>query len=160
LIYITPSLVELNKLKKVTHAKSWLVTLATSNKIKVIDFIFDCELSIDGQSKKLNMNILPLGSYDLIIGMDCLGEHKVILNYYEKSFVYKCEKKTVRMVQGIRKIVSFRKMSAMQFKKCMKKGCQIYVVQVTNLLREERKPCLEYFTVLRGLKYVFVDEIK
>jgi hypothetical protein len=31
-----------------------------------------CELSIDGQSKKLNLNILPFGSYDLIIGMDWL----------------------------------------------------------------------------------------
>jgi hypothetical protein len=122
-------------------------------------FYFDCELNIDGQSTKLNMNILPLGSYDIIIGMDWLEKHKVILNCYEKLFVYKDENNTVRTVQGIKKPVSVRKISVMQFKKCMNKGCQIYVVQVTNLLREERKPSLEDFAVLHGFRDVFVDEI-
>jgi hypothetical protein len=57
--------------------------------------------------------------------------------------VYRDENNIVRMVQGIKKPVSVRKISAIKFKKCMKKGFQIYVVQVTNLLREERKPSLE-----------------
>jgi hypothetical protein len=35
LSYITPSLVESNKLKKVKHAKSWLVQLAMGTKRKV-----------------------------------------------------------------------------------------------------------------------------
>ena len=83
--FITPSLVELKKLKKVKNAKSWLVQLATGTKRKVIDFIYDCEINIDGQSTKLNLNILPLGSYDIIIGMDWLEKHKAILDCYEKS---------------------------------------------------------------------------
>ena len=29
---------------------------------------------------------LPLGSYDLLIGMDWLEQHRVILNYYDKTF--------------------------------------------------------------------------
>ena len=29
---------------------------------------------------------LPLGSYDLLIGMDWLEQHKVILNCYDKTF--------------------------------------------------------------------------
>jgi hypothetical protein len=52
LSYITPSLVELKKLKKIKHAKSWLEQLATGTKRKVTDFTLECELSIDGQSKK------------------------------------------------------------------------------------------------------------
>jgi hypothetical protein len=132
----------LNKLKKVKHAKSWLVQLATGTKRKVTYFIFDCELRIDGQSTKLNMNILPLGSYDIIIGMDWLEKHKVILNCYENFFVYKDENNIVRTIQGIIKPIFVRKISAMQFKKCMNKGFQIYVVQVTNILREESKPSL------------------
>jgi hypothetical protein len=107
----------------------------------------------------LNMNILPLGYYDIIIGMDWLEKHKVVLNCYEKLFVYKDENNTVRTLQGIIKPVFIRKISMMQFKKCMKKGFQIYVVQVTNLLRKERRSSLEDFAVLHEFKYVFLDEI-
>jgi hypothetical protein len=41
----------------------------------------------------------------------------------------------------------------------MNKGCQVYVVQVTNLLEKENKPSLEDFAVLHGFRDVFVDEI-
>ena len=34
----------------------------------------------------VNVNIFPLGSYDLLIGMDCLEEHKVLLICYDKIF--------------------------------------------------------------------------
>lgn len=33
-----------------------------------------------------DLNILPLGSYDVLICMDWLERHKVILNYYVKNF--------------------------------------------------------------------------
>jgi hypothetical protein len=39
LSYVTPSLVDSSKLKKVKHTKSWLVQLATGTKRKVIEFI-------------------------------------------------------------------------------------------------------------------------
>jgi hypothetical protein len=70
LIYITPDVVESNKLKKLKHVKSWLVQLATGTKRKVVDFISDLEFSLDGQKIRTNLNLLPLGSYDMIIGMD------------------------------------------------------------------------------------------
>ena len=47
----------------------------------------------------------------------------------------------------------------MQFKKCINKGCKVYVIQVTNLLEKERKPSLEDFVVLHGFRDVFVEEI-
>ena len=50
LSYITPDVVESNKLKKLKHAKSWLVQLATGTKIKVVEFVLDCEFILDGQN--------------------------------------------------------------------------------------------------------------
>jgi hypothetical protein len=47
----------------------------------------------------------------------------------------------------------------MQLKKCIKKGCQFYAIQVMNLLEKEDKPKLEDFFVLREFRAVFVDEI-
>jgi hypothetical protein len=89
LIYITLDVVESNKLKKLKHAKSWLVQLETGTKRKVVDFIFDLEFILDGQRIKTNLNILPLGYYDMIIRLDWLEQHKAVLDCYTKILSYK-----------------------------------------------------------------------
>jgi hypothetical protein len=158
LSYTAHGVVDSNKLKKTRHAKSWLVQLATGTKRKLFDFIFDCEFSLGGQNTKINMNIFSLGYYDIIIIMDWLERHKEVLDCYEKSLKYTDENDTVRTIQGIQKLVLVRQISTMQFKKCMRKGCQIYAIQVTNLLEKEKKPSLEDFVVLHDFRDVFVDE--
>jgi hypothetical protein len=55
--------------------------------------------------------------------------------------------------------MSVRQVSTMQFKKCIRKGCQVYAIQVTNLLEKEDKPKLEDFVVLHEFKDMFVNEI-
>jgi hypothetical protein len=159
LSYITPDVLESNKLKKLKHAKSWLVQLATGTKRKVVDFIFDFEFSLDGQKIRTNLNILPLGSYDMIIGMDWLEQHKEILDYFTKILSYRDDFGIVRIAQGIPKPVSISQVSAMQLKKCIRKRFQFYAIQVTNLLEKRDKPKLEDFVVLHEFRDMFVDEI-
>jgi hypothetical protein len=78
-----------------------------------------------------------------------------------KSYLFTYTKnKTVRMIQGIRKPVLVRQISGTKFKKCMNKGCQVYVVQVNNLLENENKPILEDFAILHVFRDVFVEEIQ
>jgi hypothetical protein len=62
------------------HAKSWLVQLTIGTKRKVVDFVSDFESDLDGHNIKTNLNILRLGSYDMIIGMDWLERHKAVLD--------------------------------------------------------------------------------
>jgi hypothetical protein len=115
----------------------------------VVDFISDFEFSLGGQNIRTNLNILPIGSYDVIIGMDWLERNKAVLDCYAKTLKYSDENDTTRTTQGIQKPVSVRQVSTMQFKKCMKRGCQVYAIQVTNLLEKEDKPNMEDFVVLR-----------
>jgi hypothetical protein len=157
LSYIFPDVLELNKLKKLKHTKSWLVQLAIGTKRKVFDFIFYLEFILDGQKIRTNLNILV--SYNMIIRMDWLEQHKEVLECYTKILSYKDNFGTVRTTQGIPKLVSVRQVSAMQLKKCIRKGCQVYAIQVTNLLEKEDKPKLEDFVVLREFRDMFVDEI-
>jgi predicted aspartyl protease len=159
LSYITPDVVDSNKLKKLNHEKSWLVQPTTGTKRKVVEFISDFEFNLDGQDIRKNLNILPLGSYDMIIGMDWLEKHKAVLDCYAKTLNYKDNFGTTRTTQGIPKPVSIRQVSMMQLKKCMRKGCQVYAIQVMNLLGREDKPKLEDFVVLPEFRDMFVDEI-
>jgi len=136
LSHITPDVVELNKLKKQNHKKPWLVQLETGTKRKVVNIISDLEFSLDGQKIRTNLNILPLGSYDMIIRMDWLEQHRAVLDCYTKILSYKDNFGTVRTTQGIPKPVSVRQVLVMEFKKCIRKGCQVYTIHVTNLLEK------------------------
>jgi hypothetical protein len=40
---------------------------------------------MDGFSLIENLNIIPLGSYDVLIGMDSLDVHYVVLDYNNKN---------------------------------------------------------------------------
>ena len=70
LSYITPKMMENFNLTKVRHAKPWSIQLATRAKRKVTEFITDCEIKIMDHVIRINLNVFPLGSYDMIIGMD------------------------------------------------------------------------------------------
>ena len=94
---------ELCQLTKVKHTKPWLVQLATGAKRKVTDFIVDCEVKLQDHKTRNDLNILPLGSYDMIIGMDWLERNKVVLNYFSNTFTYIAEDQILRTVNGILK---------------------------------------------------------
>jgi hypothetical protein len=70
----------------------------------------------------------------MIIGMEWLEQNKEVMHCYKKILSYKDNFGTVRIAQGIPKHVSVRQVSGMQFKKCIRKGCQVYAIQVKNLL--------------------------
>ena len=60
------------KLSKVKHDKPWLVQLARCTKQKVSEIVKECEVNLNGFPTKVNLNILPLESYDIIIDTDWL----------------------------------------------------------------------------------------
>ena len=74
------------QLAKVRHAKPWSIQLDTGEKRKVTEFIANCEVKIQDHVTMINLNILPLGSYDMIIGMDWLEKYRVVLNLFDKKF--------------------------------------------------------------------------
>jgi hypothetical protein len=63
------------------------------------------------------LNILPLGSYDLLIGVDWLATHKDKLDCYHKTL--ECVSKYGNRItlQGIQKPVSVRQISSLQMRK-------------------------------------------
>ena len=83
--YITPGFVEMCPLKKSKHRISWLVQLATGTKKKISEVIIKCPLVMDGLVTYVDMNVLPLKSYDVLIGMDWLEAHRAKLDCYNKN---------------------------------------------------------------------------
>jgi hypothetical protein len=158
LSYVSPQTIEKCKLKQFKHVKSWLVQLVTGTKRKVTEVIPACQFVISGFPTQANLNILPLGLYDLLIGMDWLDAHKTKLDFYCKTL--ECENEEGRRVtlQGIQNHVSMRQISALQVKKFCIRWCTLYEMQVLNFVENE-KPSLEDHPILREYKDVFPEEV-
>ena len=82
LSYISPRIFELCKLVSENFNKSWLVQLATDTKRKVTSLVKNCKLMMNDFITNVNLNIMSLCSYDLLIGMDWIEEHKLMLNCF------------------------------------------------------------------------------
>ena len=93
------------------------------------------------------LNIIPLGSYDVLIRMDWLDTHHAVLDCYNKTFTCLNEKGKKEMVKEIPRPISIRKLSCLHLKKCFRKGFQLYAAHVEYTTTCKR-PNIEDFLVL------------
>ena len=115
--YVSPKIFDVWKLGKVKHDKTWLVQLAIGMKQKISEIVKDCEVNLNGFPTRINLNILPLGLYDILIDMDWLEKHHVMLDYLHKSILCTYSQTNQVKIQGIPKKVSVRQISALQVNK-------------------------------------------
>ena len=97
--YITPRVVDNCAFNKVKHRKSWLVQLTTGTKRKVSEVEEKFPLVMNGLFTCVYLNVLPLGSYDVLIRMDWLEAQKVKLECYNKDFKCLDEEGNSRIVK-------------------------------------------------------------
>ena len=90
------------------------------------------------------MNVLPLGSYDILIGMGWLEVHRVKLSYYNKTFECMDEEGNSLLVRGIPRVISVRQISAMQLKKFCRKGFQLYASHIVEATENETLKLEDY----------------
>ena len=65
----------------------------------------------------VKLNVLPLGSYDMLIGMDWLEQHRVVLNCFDKTFTCVNNDGETVNVKGIPRKTTIRQISALQLYK-------------------------------------------
>jgi hypothetical protein len=111
-----------------------------------------------GLPTRATLNILPLGSYDLLIGMDWLAAYKTKLDCYHKTLEFVNEERRIITLHGIQNPISVRQISSLQMKKYCRKGCSLYSIQVLESVENE-KPNLEGHPILREYKDVFPKEV-
>jgi hypothetical protein len=136
--------------------KPWLVQLATRAKRKINEMVKEFPIDMNGLSTREDLNIIPLGSYDFLIGMDWLDQHHVVLDYYNKDFTYLDEEGNLRTVQGILRAVTIREVSALQLKKNFRKGCQVFAAHMEEEPKD-KVPSIEDYAVLKEFEYVFKE---
>jgi hypothetical protein len=83
-----------------------LVQLATGTKRKINELVKYFLVNINGINTKEDLNIISLGSYEYLIGMDWIEKHHAILDYYNKDFTCLDEEGSSRTIQGFQRSIS------------------------------------------------------
>ena len=76
---------------------------------KVSKVVKKCPLVMDGLVTCAYINVLPLGSYHVLIGMDWLEAHRENIDCYNKNFECLDEEGNLKVVKGIPKVISSRR---------------------------------------------------
>jgi hypothetical protein len=81
-----PILFQIFKFRKYKNESSWLVQLVIRTKRRINDLVNDFPINMNEVNTKVDLNIIPLGSYDYLIDMDWIENHHVVLYCYNKDF--------------------------------------------------------------------------
>jgi hypothetical protein len=147
--YMNSNIVEIFHLQMSKHKKSWLVQLAIGAKRKINELVKYYPIDKNGLNTKVDVNIIPLGSYEYLIGMDWLEKCHAFLDHYNKTITCLDEEGKQDKVQRIPRDVVVREISAMQLKKSFRKRCYIFA----SHMEEEtiyRMSNIEEIPVLKG----------
>ena len=106
-----------------------------------------------------DLNVLPLGSYDILIGMDWFEKHWSLINCKTKTINYQDEKRERQEMEGIQKALQIRPITTSQLAKCIRKGFQIYAIQVGFIESKDKFDTFENIPVVHNFSYIFPEEI-
>eukprot|EP00253_Pinus_taeda_P007451 PITA_07451 len=159
LSYVSPKVVESCGLQTTKFKSPWLVQLATGAKRRVLTKVSNCPLRLAGQTITTELNVLPLGSYDVLIGMDWLERRWSVINCKTKTVSYRDELGVGKEIQGIQKPVQIRPITASQLVKCIRNKCQIYAVQVGFAYSVDKVATVKDIPVVQDFADVFPEEI-
>lgn len=114
------------------HIESWLVQLAIVTKKRVHHWVRYCEFKLNGMPTTTNLNVLPLESCSMLLGMDWLYFDRTKVDFYEKAIECLDDNGEKRILQGKKNPISVRMVIAMQAKRSCRKGCVMFTVHISS----------------------------
>lgn len=119
-----------------------MVQLETGTKRKISHWVKYCAFELSGIPTKSHLNVFPLGVYEILLGMDWLYLHWMKVDCYDKIIECVDEQGTKRVLHGKKNPISVRLIMAIQAKHSSRKGCILFVEQVSK--NEETDREIEY----------------
>lgn len=95
----------------------------------------------------------------MLLGMDWLEKHWTLIDCKEKVVYYRDQNGNRQEIQGIRKPIHLRPITASQLGKCVRKGCRLYAIQVGLTESKDKAALQENIPVVQEFKDVFPEEI-
>ncbi|XP_057849324.2 uncharacterized protein LOC131060195 [Cryptomeria japonica] len=139
----------------VSHA--WMVQYGNRAEKRVDSCVFCSDLELPNFQILVNLYVAPLRSYDVILGINCLTDHKVVVNCEDKVVSCLDDYGTPIEIHGSQKPLELRHVSAMQLKKAQRKGYSIFSIFVSDLDNAKKSP-KDYLVLIEFLD-VFPEDL-
>ena len=97
---------------------------------------------------KSNSDIIPLGYYEILLGMDWLESHYAILDFHNKGMTRLDEDGNYVQLKAIPRLIIVREISAIQLKIYIWKRCHLYIIHA-----EEFPVETEHVHSIMGLQF-------
>ncbi|GJZ49119.1 putative reverse transcriptase domain-containing protein [Tanacetum coccineum] len=142
---------------------SYAVELADGRIFETNTILRGCTLGLLGHPFNIDLMPIELGSFDVIFGMDCLANHHVVIV---------CNEKIVRIPYGDEVLIvqgdgdgkednsNLSNISCTKTQKYIKRGCPIFLAQVTKkeIENESKEKRLEDVPTVRDFPEVFLED--
>ncbi|GJQ97045.1 putative reverse transcriptase domain-containing protein [Tanacetum coccineum] len=119
------------------------VELADGKSLTTSTILRRCTLNLQNHLFKIDLLPIELGSFDVIIGMDWMAEHRVEVVCYEK-YIHVPYRNDMLIIQGERSGIKnesrLKVISSIRTQKYTDQGCQVFLIQ---MMKEEETKILE-----------------
>ncbi|KAF5818242.1 putative nucleotidyltransferase, Ribonuclease H [Helianthus annuus] len=133
------------------------VELANGKSLEASHVVKGCQLILANQTFSIDLIPIVLGSFDVVIGMDWLSQHRAEILCNEKIVRIPGFGSEPLMIRGDKRSAVENIISLLKAQKCLRKGHTAILALVTDTTEKEKK--LEDFPVVRDYPEVFPEEL-
>ncbi|GJZ22189.1 putative reverse transcriptase domain-containing protein [Tanacetum coccineum] len=135
---------------------SYEVELADGRVVSTNIVLKGCTLNLVNHVFKIDLMPIELGTFDVIIGMDCLVKHDVVIVYGEKV-VRKLYGNKMLIVESDKGVSRLKIISCIKAHKYVERGCYLFLAHVTENKSKEKQ--LEDVPAIHDFPKVFPKEL-
>ncbi|KAI3754867.1 hypothetical protein L1987_54659 [Smallanthus sonchifolius] len=137
--------------------KTFTVEVADGNTITIDSIIHDCSLELNGHTFPVNLIPMPLGSFDVIIGMDWLSKNHAEVMCFEKYIRVPLPSGDILKVFGEKPCKGLKLMSCITAQRYIRKKCMVFLAHVIQ--KEDKERRIEDIPIIREFPEVFPDDL-
>ncbi|KAI3827799.1 hypothetical protein L1987_01883 [Smallanthus sonchifolius] len=137
--------------------KTFTVEVADGNSITIDSIVHDCSLELNGHTFPVNLIPMPLGSFDVIIGMDWLSKNHAEVMCFEKYIRIPLPSGDILKVFGEKPCKGLKLMSCIATQKYLRIKCMVFLAHVIQ--KEDKERRIEDIPIIREFPEVFPDDL-
>ncbi|KAI3695188.1 hypothetical protein L1987_78177 [Smallanthus sonchifolius] len=137
--------------------KTFTVEIANGDSLTIDSIIYDCSLELNDHSFPINLVPIPLGSFDIIIGMDWLSNHHAEVICFEKCIRIPLPSGETLRIFGEKPCKGLKLMSCTTAQKYLRKK---YITFLAHIVQKDvKEKSIQDIPIIRYFPEVFPKDL-
>ncbi|KAI3821421.1 hypothetical protein L1987_08989 [Smallanthus sonchifolius] len=137
--------------------KTFTVEIANGDSLTIESIIYDCSLELNDHAFPINLVPMPLGSFDIIIGMDWLSNHHAEVICFEKCIRIPLPSGETLRVFGEKPCKGLKLMSCTTAQKYLRKK---YIAFLAHIVQKDvKEKSIQDIPIIRDFPEVFPKDL-